>query len=116
MVTVTIEATGEKTTVLTGEMVNAAVVDKEKCTTMCVSNSEDGVDSEKFIKSLVDLVNNSIKSHAPDKMSEDLLHMLFSMEMRNYTEKRLSDVRKAKASEEDALNAFVEILRKVVEE
>lgn len=59
-------------------MVNVAVVDKEKCTTMYASNSPDGVG---FIKSMVKLVEHSIKAYAGDDMSCDLLHLLFATEM-----------------------------------
>lgn len=124
MVKVTIEATGEEMQVLTGEIVNAVITTKDGCKVACIANSKNEVRAKVFIKSLVNLVNHSIEAYALDEMSEALLHMLFSMEMRNYAEKRLSDARKSKASEEpvmkkseeDALNAFVEILRKAVEE
>lgn len=115
MVKVTIEATGEETQVLIGDMVNLAMIDKRGCKIALVCNQEENVHPEKFIKSMVHLVKNSIKSYARhDDIVEDMLNVCFALEMKSACEQNQHE---EKATEEatDGLEDFLKILRKVVE-
>ena len=122
MVKVTIEVAGEKVQTLTGEMVNASIIDDNGFKIACVSKSKEGVAPDKFIKSLVGLVNHAIKSYAVDDISYEMLHVLFAMKMRDNVLKRISDESKPHTQKEtakgDSSNTLdlIELLRKVVEE
>lgn len=122
MVKVTIEAAGEKVQTLTGEMVNASIIDDNGFKIACVSKSKEGVAPDKFIKSLVGLVNHAIKSYAVDDISYEMLHVLFAMKMRDNVLKRISDESKPHTQKEtakgDSSNTLdlIELLRKVAEE
>lgn len=124
MVKVTIEATGEETEVLTGEMVNAVILEEVGCKVMCVSNTKNRVGVDKFIKSLMYLVHQSIEAYSIDDVSCDLLHMLFAMEMRDDVKKYTSDRKMESMSKEnttdksveDTFKEFIEIFGKVVGE
>lgn len=122
MVKVTIEATGEETQVLTGDMVNLAIVDKRGCKIALVCNQEENVHPEKFIKSMVHLVQNSIKAYAQhDDVVDAMLNMCFALEMKSAREQKLQEEMKEERHdiEKDAidgLEGFLKILRKVVEE
>ena len=122
MVKVTIEVAGEKVQTLTGEMVNASIIDDNGFKIACVSKSKEGVAPDKFIKSLVGLVNHAIKSYAVDDISYEMLHALFEMKMRDNVLKRISDESKPHTQKEtakdDSSNTLdlIELLRKVAEE
>ena len=122
MVKVTIEAAGEKVRTLTGEMVNASIIDDNGFKIACVSKSKEGVAPDKFIKSLVGLVNHAIKSYAVDDISYEMLHALFAMDMRDDVKRRISDASKPHKQKEtakgDSSNTLdlIELLRKVAEE
>ena len=122
MVKVTIEVAGEKVQTLTGEMVNASIVDDNGFKIACVNKSKEGVAPDKFIKSLVGLVNHAIKSYAVDDISCEMLHALFAMKMRDNVLKRISDESKPHTQKEtakgDSSNTLdlIELLRKVAEE
>lgn len=122
MVKVTIEVAGEKVQTLTGEMVNASIIDDNGFKIACVSKSKEGVAPDKFIKSLVGLVNHAIKSNAVDDISYEMLHALFAMKMRDNVLKRISDESKPHTQKEtakgDSSNTLdlIELLRKVAEE
>ena len=122
MVKVTIEVAGEKVQTLTGEMVNASIIDDNGFKIACVSKSKEGVAPDKFIKSLVGLVNHAIKSYAVDDISYEMLHVLFAMDMRDNVLKRISDESKPHTQKEtvkgDSSNTLdlIELLRKVAEE
>ena len=122
MVKVTIEVAGEKVQTLTGEMVNASIIDDNAFKIACVSKSKEGVAPDKFIKSLVGLVNHAIKSYAVDDISYEMLHALFAMDMRDDVKRRISDESKPHKQKEDTKSGdgitldLMEILRKAVEE
>ena len=122
MVKVTIEVAGEKVQTLTGEMVNASIIDDNGFKIACVSKSKEGVAPDKFIKSLVGLVNHAIKSYAVDDISCEMLHALFAMDMRDDVKRRISDESKPHTQKEtakgDSSNTLdlIELLRKVAEE
>ena len=122
MVKVTIEVAGEKVQTLTGEMVNASIIDDNGFKIACVSKSKEGVAPDKFIKSLVGLVDQAIKSYAVDDISYEMLHALFAMDMRDNVLKRISDESKPHTQKEtakgDSSNTLdlIELLRKVAEE
>ena len=122
MVKVTIEVAGEKVQTLTGEMVNASIIDDNGFKIACVSKSKEGVAPDKFIKSLVGLVNHAIKSYAVDDISYEMLHALFAMDMRDDVKRRISDESKPHTQKEtakgDSSNTLdlIELLRKVAEE
>ena len=122
MVKVTIEVVGEKVQTLTGEMVNASIIDDNGFKIACVSKSKEGVAPDKFIKSLVGLVDHAIKSYAVDDISYEMLHALFAMDMRDDVKRRISDESKPHTQKEtakgDSSNTLylIELLRKVAEE
>lgn len=121
MVKVTIEATGEETQVLTGDMVNLAMIDKNGCKIAMVCNQENDVHPEKFIKSMAHLVQNSIKAYAQnDDVAESMLNMCFSFEMKSAVGKKLREQMKeemhgVEKDVIDGLEDFLKILRKAVE-
>ena len=117
MVKVTIEATGEETQVLTGDMVNLAIIDKNGCKIALVCNQEENVHPAKFIKSMVHLVKNSIKAYAQhDDIVESMLSMCFALEMKSVREQKLQEeMHGVEKDAIDGLEDFLKILRKVVE-
>ena len=122
MVKVTIEATGEETQVLTGEMVNAVITTENGCKVACIANSNNEVEPKVFIRSLVTLVNTAIKSYSLNDISCELLHTLFVLEMSNSTKRENSNIKasnkqkeQTEKSVEDAFKKFIEIFGKVVE-
>lgn len=121
MVKVTIEATGEETQVLTGDMVNLAMIDKNGCKIAMVCNQENDVHPEKFIKSMVHLVQNSIKAYAQhNDVVESMLNVCFAFEMESDVVQKLREQMKEEMHgiEKDAIDGledFLKILRKVVE-
>ena len=121
MVKVTIEATGEETKVLTGDMVNLAIIDKNGCKIALVCNHEENVHPAKFIKSMVHLVQNSIKAYAQnDDVVEDMLNVCFELEMgKDWGKDEKKEIKNEKHNVKetiDGLKDFLEVLRKVVEE
>lgn len=123
MVKVTIEATGQETQVLTGEIVNAVITTEDGCKVACVANSKKEVGAKVFIKSLVALVNTAIKAYSFDDISCKLLHELFVLEKSNSTKRENSDIKasnkqkeQTEKSVEDAFKEFIEIFGKVVGE
>ena len=124
MVKVKIEVNGEEKQVITGDMVNAVVLDKEGCKVALVSSpSEDEIQAPKFVKSLVYLVQNAIKAFAHDDATvQDILHMCFAIEMKQEEEARCKKESKEekRSSKKDAehhgINDLLKILRKVVED
>lgn len=117
MVKVTIEATGEETKVLTGDMVNLAIIDKNGCKIALVCNQEENVHPAKFIKSMVHLVQNSIKAYAQhDDIVEDMLNVCFAFEMKSACEQNQHEEKNSVEKDAiDGLEDFLKIIRKVVE-
>ena len=124
MVKVKIEVNGEEKQVITGDMVNAVVLDEEGCKIALVSQpSQDEIEAPKFVKSLVYLVQNAIKAFAQgDRITEDVLHMCFGLEMKQAAEARCKKESKEEKqnNKQDAehygINDLLKILRKVVED
>lgn len=124
MVKVKIEVNGEEKQVITGDMVNAVVLDEKGCKVALVNSpSRDEIEALKFVKSLVYLVENAIKAFAhDDRIVQDMLHMCFVMEMKQAEEaqcKKESEEEK-QSSKQDAehhgINDLLKILGKVVED
>ena len=124
MIKVTIEVDGEKKRVVTGDMVNAVALDENGCKIALVSDpSEQGIATGRFVKSLVLLVQNAIKAFAQgDRITEDVLHLCFGLEMKQTAEARCKKESKEeqqdskKDVEHHGINDLLKILRKVVEE
>lgn len=124
MVKVKIEVNGEEKQVITGDMVNAVVLDEEVCKIALVSQlSQDEIEAPKFVKSLVYLVQNAIKAFAHDDVTvKDMLHLCFAIEMKQAEEARWEkDSKEEKQNnKQDAehygINDLLKILRKVVED
>ena len=124
MVKVKIEVNGEEKQVITGDMVNAVVLDEEVCKIALVSQpSQDEIEAPKFVKSLVYLVQNAIKAFAHDDVTvKDMLHLCFAIEMKQAEEARWEkDSKEEKQNnKQDAehygFNDLLKILRKVVED
>lgn len=122
MIKVTIEADGEKKKILTGEMLNMAVLGEDGCKIAMVSQpTKRGISSNNFIQSLQKLVQCSIKSFAQgDKTMESILKVCFAEAMIE----RPDSMKDTKEEEQDSkkdvehrgLDILLEILRKVVEE
>ena len=83
MIKVTIEADGEEKKILTGEMLNMAVLGEDGCKIAMVSQpTKRGISSNNFIQSLQKLVQCSIKSFAQgDKTMESILKVCFAEAM-----------------------------------
>lgn len=83
MIKVTIEADGQEKQVFTGEMVNMAVVDKYDCYIAIASQpTKRGIPAPNFIKSLVQLVQGSLKAFADgDRSIECMLNFCFASEL-----------------------------------
>lgn len=124
MVKVKIEVNGEEKQVITGDMVNAVVLDEKGCKVALVNSpSQDEIEALKFVKSLVYLVENAIKAFAcDDRIVQDMLHMCFVMEMKQAEEARCKkeSEEEKQSSKQDAehhgINDLLKILRKVVED
>lgn len=117
MIKVTIEATGEKKQVLTGDMVNAVITTEKGCELVCAANSKNRVKPGVFIRSLVALVNTAIKSYSFDDISYELLNTLFAIEMRSKAKKAQQAYKEDTAkSEDEAFKRLMKILGKAVEE
>ena len=124
MVKVKIEVNGEEKQVITGDMVNAVVLDEKGCKVALVNSpSRDEIESLKFVKSLVYLVENAIKAFAhDDRIVQDMLICVFVMEMKQAEEARCKKESKEekRSSKQDAehhgINDLFKILRKVVED
>lgn len=122
MIKVTIEADGEEKKILTGEMLNMAVLGEDGCKIAMVSQpTKRGISSNNFIQSLQKLVQCSIKSFAQgDKTMESILKVCFAEAMIE----RPDGMKDTKEEEQDSkkdvehrgLDILLEILRKVVEE
>lgn len=122
MIKVTIEADGEEKKILTGEMLNMAVLGEDGCKIAMVSQpTKRGISSNNFIQSLQKLVQCSIKSFAQgDKTMEFILKVCFAEAMIE----RPDSMKDTKEEEQDSkkdvehrgLDILLEILRKVVEE
>lgn len=124
MVKVKIEVNGEEKQVITGDMVNAVVLDEEGCKIAIVSQpSQDEIEAPKFVKSLVYLVQNAIKAFAHDDVTvKDMLHLCFAIEMKQAEEARCKKESKEekRSSKQDAehqgIDDLLKILRKEVED
>lgn len=122
MIKVTIEADGEEKKILTGEMLNMAVLGEDGCKIAMVSQpTKRGISSNNYIQSLQKLVQCSIKSFAQgDKTMESILKVCFAEAMIE----RPDSMKDTKEEEQDSkkdvehrgLDILLEILRKVVEE
>ena len=122
MIKVTIEADGEEKKILTGEMLNMAVLGEDGCKIAMVSQpTKRGISSNNFIQSLQKLVQCSIKSFAQgDKTMESILKVCFAEAMIE----RPDSMKDTKEEEQDSkkdvehrgLDILLEILRNVVEE
>lgn len=122
MIKVTIEADGEEKKILTGEMLNMAVLGEDGCKIAMVSQpTKRGISSNNFIQSLQKLVQCSIKSFAQgDKTMESILKVCFAEAMIE----RPDSMKDTKEEEQDSkkdvehrgLDILLEILRKVVED
>ena len=122
MVKVTIEATGQETQVLTGEIVNAVITTEDGCKVACIANSKNEVKPRVFIRSLVALVNAAIKSYSFDDISYELLNTLFALEKSNSTKREDSNIKasnkqkeQTEKSVEDAFKEFIEMFGKAGE-
>lgn len=124
MIKVKIEVNGEEKQVITGDMVNAVVLDEECCKIALVSQpSQDEIEAPKFVKSLVYLIQNAIKAFAHDDATvQDMLHICFAIEMKQAEEARCKkeSEEEKQSSKQDAehhgINDLLKILRKVVED
>lgn len=124
MVKVKIEVNGEEKQVITGDMVNAVVLNEEGCKIVLASSpSQDEIEAPKFVKSLVYLVQNAIKAFAYDDVTvQDMLHMCFAIEMKQAAEARCKKESKEEKqnNKQDAehygIDDLLKILRKVVED
>lgn len=122
MIKVTIEADGEEKKILTGEMLNMAVLGEDGCKIAMVSQpTKRGISFNNFIQSLQKLVQCSIKSFAQgDKTMESILKVCFAEAMIE----RPDSMKDTKEEEQDSkkdvehrgLDVLFEILRKVVED
>ncbi len=122
MIKVTIEADGEEKKILTGEMLNMAVLGEDGCKIAMVSQpTKRGISSNNFIQSLQKLVQCSIKSFAQgDKTMESILKVCIAEAMIE----RPDSMKDTKEEEQDSkkdvehrgLDVLFEILRKVVED
>ena len=115
MVKVKIEVNGEEKRVITGDMVNAVVLDENGCKIALVSDpSEQGIATGRFVKSLVLLVQNAIKAFAHgNSIRQSILNMCFALEMEQAacggknTEKRRDDDKSVERELDDLLNKIL---------
>lgn len=122
MIKVTIEADGEEKKILTGEMLNMAVLGEDGCKIAMVSQpTKRGISSNNFIQSLQKLVQCSIKSFAQrDKTMESILKLCFAEAMIERPDGMKDTKEEEQGSKKDVehrgLDVLFEILRKVVED
>lgn len=124
MVKVKIEVNGEEKQVITGDMVNAVVLDENGCKIALVSDpSEQGIATGRFVKSLVLLVQNAIKAFAHgNSIRQSILNMCFALEMEQAEEARCKKESKEEKqnNKQDAeyygIDDLLKIMRKVVED
>lgn len=122
MIKVTIEADGEEKKILTGEMLNMAVLGEDGCKIAMVSQpTKRGISSNNFIQSLQKLVQCSIKSFAQgDKTMESILKVCFAEAMIERPDGMKDIKEEEQGSKKDVehrgLDVLFEILRKVVED
>ena len=122
MIKVTIEADGEEKKILTGEMLNMAVLGEDGCKIAMVSQpAKRGISSNNFIQSLQKLVQCSIKSFAQeDKTMESILKVCFAEAMIERPDRMKDTKEEEQGSKKDVehrgLDVLFEILRKVVED
>lgn len=122
MIKVTIEADGEEKKILTGEMLNMAVLGEDGCKIAMVSQpTKRGISSNNFIQSLQKLVQCSIKSFAQgDKTMESILKVCFAEAMIERPDSMKDTKEEGQDSKKDVehrgLDILLEILRKVVED
>ena len=122
MIKVTIEADGEEKKILTGEMLNMAVLGEDGCKIAMVSQpTKRGISSNNFIQSLQKLVQCSIKSFAQgDKTMESILKLCFAEAMierpDGMKDTKEEEQGSKKNVEHRGLDVLFEILRKVVED
>lgn len=122
MIKVTIEADGEEKKILTGEMLNMAVLGEDGCKIAMVSQpTKRGISSNNFIQSLQKLVQCSIKSFAQgDKTMESILKVCFAEAMIERPDGMKDTKEEEQGSKKDVehrgLDVLFEILRKAVEE
>lgn len=122
MIKVTIEADGEEKKILTGEMLNMAVLGEDGCKIVMVSQpAKRGISSNNFIQSLQKLVQCSIKSFAQgDKTMESILKVCFAEAMIERPDGMKDTKEEEQGSKKDVehrgLDVLFEILRKVVED
>ena len=115
MVKVTIETTGKEKQILTGDMVNAMVLDDKECNF--------AINGDVFVSSLVHFVQGAIKAFSNgDPMYHDMLKMLFALgmsqtvEFRHKKESKEEQQDSKKDVENHELDELFEILRKAVED
>lgn len=78
MVKVTIETTGKEKQILTGDMVNAMVLDDKECNFAFVKSSKNAINGLVFVSSLVHFVQGAIKAFSnDDPKNRQMLHVLF---------------------------------------
>lgn len=123
MIKVTIEADGEEKKILTGEMLNMAVLGEDCCKIAMVSQpTKRGISSNNFIQSLQKLVQCSIKSFAQgDKTMESILKVCFAEAMIERPDGMKDTKEEEQGSKKDVEHrglddVLFEILRKVVED
>ena len=117
MVKVKIEVNGEEKQVITGDMVNAAVLDENGCKIALVSDpSEQGIATGRFVKSLVLLVKNAIKAFAHgNSIKQSILNMSFALEMEQ-TACREKNTEKRKDSDKSVERELDDLLNKILGE
>ena len=123
MVKVTIETTGKEKQILTGDMVNAMVLDDKECNFAFVKSSKNAINGDVFVSSLVHFVQGAIKAFSNgDPMYHDMLKMLFALGMSQAAKERCNKELKEeqqdskKDVENHELDELFEILRKAVED
>ena len=118
MVKVTIETTGKEKQILTGDMVNAMVLDDKECNFAFVKSSKNAINGLVFVSSLVHFVQGAIKAFS----NGDSKNWLFALEMSQAAKERCNKELKEeqqdskKDVENHELDELFEILRKAVEE
>lgn len=123
MVKVTIETTGKEKQILTGDMVNAMVLDDKECNFAFVKSSKNAINGDVFVSSLVHFVQGAIKAFSNgDPKNWQMLNVLFALEMSQAAKERCNKELKEeqqdskKDVENHELDELFEILRKAVED
>lgn len=123
MVKVTIETTGKEKQILTGDMVNAMVLDDKECNFAFVKSSKNAINGDVFVSSLVHFVQGAIIAFSNgDPMNHDMLQILFALGMSQTVESRHK--KESKEEQQDSkkdvvhheLDELFEFLRKAVED